>query len=153
MLGRRIPLSGIPPHAGADHVDALQQFLLARLANAHVDGVVAKALAEIQQARGCVRVAAIAAACGVSERHLNRLMRVWIGYGAKRLARIVRFQTTLHQMEHAPSRSGAILAADTGYFDQAHLTAEMANLAGATPGKLKTSHVADFYKTRCDRPL
>ena len=56
-------------------------------------------------------------------------------------------------MEQSPARSGAALASETGYFDQAHLTLDMARLAGATPGRLASSHVADFYKTRCDDPL
>ena len=47
----------------------------------------------------------IAARCHVSPRHLNRLMRIWVGYGPKRLARVVRFQTTLEQIEQSPDQS------------------------------------------------
>jgi hypothetical protein len=49
-------------------------------------------------------------------------MRAWIGYGPKCFARVVRFQTTLKQIEDAPSQSGAALASEAGFFDQAHLT-------------------------------
>jgi hypothetical protein len=80
-------------------------------------------------------------------------MRTWVGYGAKRWARIARFQTALEQMEQSPRRSGAALASESGYFDQSHLTLDMTRLAAATPGDLASSSVADFYKTRCDEPL
>ena len=105
---------------------------------------------EIEREHGSLRVSALAERCGVSPRHLNRLMRGWVGYGPKCFARIVRFQTTLHQIEHSPAQSGAALASDTGYFDQAHLTLDVTRLAGATPRHLASHSVADFSKTRCD---
>src|SRR5262249_28245662 len=131
MVDRRIRLSGcaafyelvsIDPseHTSAQSIDALQRFLIGRLENANVDAVVATALAEIDREHGCVPVADIAARCGVSARHLNRLMRLWVGYSPKRYAAIVRFQATLMQMEHAPVQSVALLASESGYFDQAH---------------------------------
>jgi AraC-like DNA-binding protein len=163
MVGRRIRLGGHAFHALADedcffrtpeqHIDALQQFLLERLANAHVHTVVARALRYIERTQGCVRIGDLAADCSISPRHLNRLMRRWVGYGAKRLCRIVRFQATLAQIAQAPARSGAALASETGYFDQAHLTLDTGRLSGATPRRLASRHAAGFYKTRCDAPL
>jgi AraC-like DNA-binding protein len=164
IVGRRVALPGIEVfdamRAGKplsrkpeQQVEALQRFLIGRIGNKSVHGVVATALQEIARARGCIQVADVAAHCGVSPRHLNRLMRLWIGYGPKSFARIVRFQETLEQMAHSPGRSGATLASDRGYFDQAHLTLDLAQLAGATPGHLATRRVADFSKTRCNRPL
>jgi len=163
MLGRRVRLSGPAFHAlvvkqplsltPAQHVDVLQRFLIDRLENASLHPVVSCAIDAIQRAQGCMPVAEIAAECGVSLRHLNRLMRRWLGYGPKCFARIVRFQETLKQIEHVPGRSGAALASETGYFDQAHLTMDMTRMAGATPRHLASQCVADFYKTRCDGPL
>jgi methylphosphotriester-DNA--protein-cysteine methyltransferase len=163
MIGRRLrlsgcesPASGAPEAAAltpAHRIDALQRFMIERLTNANVNVVVARAVDEIGLARGCARVGDVARACGVSPRHLNRLMRVWIGYGPKRLCLIVRFQSTLHQMADAPRSSGAALATDRGFFDQAHLTLDVARLAGATPRRLTSRHAADFHKTRCDSLL
>jgi methylphosphotriester-DNA--protein-cysteine methyltransferase len=137
-------------HTPGQCIDVLQEFLVRRLAAAQVHGVVAAAVREIELARGRVRIADVAAHCGVSTRHLTRLMRVWVGYGPKRFAAVVRFQETLRQMEQSPGRSGAALASETGYFDQAHLTVDLTRFAGATPGHLLSSCVADFSKTRCD---
>jgi hypothetical protein len=62
----------------------------------------------------------------------------------------VRFQATLKEIQHAPGQSGAVLAIETGYFDQAHLTTNVSRFAGATPRHLASRRVSDFYKTRCD---
>ena len=163
LVGRRIKLRGhayralafepCPSRTPEQHVEVLQRFLVDRLTNERVHDVVAKALLQIERAHGCVRIADIADECGVSQRHLNRLMRTWVGYSAKRLSRIARFQTALEQMEQSPRRSGAALASENGYFDQAHLTLDMTRLADATPGHLASRAVADFYKTRCDESL
>jgi AraC-like DNA-binding protein len=103
--------------------------------------------------RGATVRVDIAVRCGASERNLGRLMRDWIGYGPKRYAGIVRFQSTLAQMERAPQLPVAMLATQIGYFDQSHLTVEMARYAGATPSRLISEHVSDFSKTRCDVPF
>lgn len=77
-------------------------------------------------------------------------MRVWVGYGPKRYAEIIRFQSTLHEMDDKPDRPVATLASENGFFDQAHLTLDVARFAGATPKHLATVGVSDFSKTRCD---
>jgi AraC-like DNA-binding protein len=160
-VGHRIPLSAIASFWGliseeparqapADYIERLQQFLIERLREASVHGTVAKALHEIERTNGCQRISEVAALCRVSPRHLNRLMRVWVGYGPKRFATIVRFQTTLKQIERTPTRSAAVLASASGYFDQAHLTLDLSRFTGATARRLASTCVADFSKTRCD---
>ena len=141
------------PQTATEWIAALQQFLIDRLEGAMLHPVVAKALDAIHAEHGCISIADVAARCGTSDRHLGRLMRDWIGHGPKRYAGIVRFQNTLTQMDRAPALPVAALATQTGYFDQAHLTGEIGRYAGATPGHLKSDHVADFSKTRCDVPF
>jgi AraC-like DNA-binding protein len=161
IVGRRIGLNGTAafrdlvseeprPSTAERYVDVLQRFLLQRLERASLPGSVATALREIEREHGCLRVPDVAARCRVSSRHLHRLMRLWVGYGPKCYANVVRFQATLHEMEHRPGGTAAALASANGYFDQAHLTLELTRLAGATPGRLATKGVADFSKTRCD---
>jgi methylphosphotriester-DNA--protein-cysteine methyltransferase len=161
IVGRRIELSGIAafrdlvaedlhPCSPERCIDVLQRFLLRRLERASLHSTVAAALREIEREHGCLRVPDVAARCHVSSRHLHRLMRVWIGYGAKCYANIVRFQATLHEMEHIPTQRAVALAAENGYFDQAHLTLDVGRFAGSTPGRLASVGVADFSKTRCD---
>jgi AraC-like DNA-binding protein len=141
------------PHTPIEWIAALQDFLIARLEGTSLNPLVARALAEIHAERGCISVAAIAARCGASERHLARAMRGWVGYGTKRYAGIVRFQSTLVQMERAPQLPVAMLATETGYFDQSHLTVDVTRYAGATPARLISERASDFSKTRCDVPF
>jgi methylphosphotriester-DNA--protein-cysteine methyltransferase len=131
-------------------IDVLQRFLVQRLERAILHPTVAAALHEIERRHGCVRVDELAARCRVSTRQLHRLMRAWVGYGAKCYANVIRFQATLHEMEDAPSRTAAALASEKGFFDQAHLALDLGRFAGATPGRLASAGVADFSKTRCD---
>jgi hypothetical protein len=142
------PVTGPP----LQYIDALQHFLIRRLENASVHASVAKAVHEIEREHGLSRVSDVTAHCGISARHLNRLMHLWVGYGTKVYASIVRFQATLREIDHAPAQSGALLASETGYFDQAHLTQALGRFAGDTPRRLASTSVSDFSKTRCDDP-
>ena len=138
------------PRTPAEHIASLEQFLIERLEHAAIHPVVASVLAELERERGGRQVSELAAHSGVSPRHLNRLMRRWVGYGSKRLATIVRFQATLHEMEQLAERPVASLALENGYFDQSHLTHDSVRFSGATPGDLVPRAMADFSKTRCD---
>jgi AraC-like DNA-binding protein len=161
LVGRRIALNRISafhdltseeprPRTPEQCIDVLQRFLVRRLEHARVHEVIATALHEIEREHGCLRVEDVAERCGVSPRHLHRLMRVWVGYGPKRYATVIRFQATLHEMEHAPAQPASALAVQNGYFDQAHLSLDVARFSGATPGLLASAGVSDFSKTRCD---
>jgi hypothetical protein len=110
LVDRRIDLTNIRrfrelvaveprPRTPAEHIASLEQFLIERLEHAAIHPVVASVLADLERQRGCLQASELAAHSGVSPRQLNRLMRRWVGYGSKRLATIVRFQATLHEME------------------------------------------------------
>ena len=84
------------------------------------------------------RVGELSRWCGLSERQLLRRFEAAVGYGPKTLQRILRFRRWLHLASRMPNgRSGlAELAAVAGYADQAHLTREVARLAGVPPAAL-----------------
>jgi AraC-like DNA-binding protein len=141
------------PRTPAEHIASLEQFLIERLEHAAIHPVVASVLAELERERGGLQASELAAHSGVSPRQLNRLMRRWVGYGPKRLATIVRFQATLHEMELSARRPVASLAIENGYFDQSHLTHDTVRFSGDTPGDLVPRAMTDFSKTRCDELL
>ena len=164
LVDRRIDLTSLErfrdlvaveprPRTPAEHIASLEQFLIERLQHAAIHPVVASVLADLERKRGCLQASELAADSGVSPRQLNRLMRRWVGYGSKRLATIVRFQATLHEMEQVAQRPVASLAMENGYFDQSHLTNDSVRLSGATPGDLASRAMTDFSKTRCDELL
>ena len=90
LVGRRIGLRGISafhdlvsqeprPRTPEQCIDVLQRFLVRRLEHARVHDAIATALHEIEREHGSLRVEDVAERCGVSPRHLHRLMRVWVG--------------------------------------------------------------------------
>jgi len=101
---------------------------------------------------GALRVSVLAAGTGWSGRHLTSRFRAEIGLTPKAAARVIRFDrarkllvrnlasTTAdagYRLAHhrlAPYRL-ADLAADCGYFDQAHLAREFRALAGCPPSQ------------------
>lgn len=85
----------------------------------------------VRLARAGARVADMADAIGLTERQLHRRCLAAFGYGAKTLARVLRFDRAIRL-----AREGAGLADvayRAGYADQAHLSREVRALAGASP--------------------
>ena len=81
-----------------------------------------------------MKVSDLADSLGLSERQLQRRFLHSVGYGPKRLARILRFQRLLALVhDHRPSPEWAALALDAGYADQAHMVNEVKALAGVSP--------------------
>ncbi|HEY3725564.1 MAG TPA: helix-turn-helix transcriptional regulator [Solirubrobacteraceae bacterium] len=80
------------------------------------------------------RVDAVAEELGVSERALRRRVTSAVGYGPKRLARVLRLWRAL-----SAARAGedlARVAYDAGYADQAHFSGDCRQLAGVPPSAL-----------------
>ncbi len=103
------------------------------------------------------RIEAISSAAGVSARQLRRRFEAMVGYGPKRLHRILRLQRALALAGDTPAAPAglATLALRAGYADQAHMTREMTALAGRTPsallpGAFSTLAMADLFKTTED---
>jgi AraC-like DNA-binding protein len=132
-----------------ERFDLLQAFLMARLGGKLIDQRVATALQQIESSSGQIRIMPLAQNCHTSVRNLCRLLRCWVGLSPKRLARVVRFQAMLQHLELPRLDSPARIAAELGYFDQAHLSGEVARLSGISPGPLEKRYMADFSKTRC----
>jgi AraC-like DNA-binding protein len=81
-------------------------------------------------------VSAVAVDLGVSERHLRRVFRETVGVSPKAFAKLKRFHRALRVAREDGRASWASIAAAAGYYDQAHLIAEVRAIAGATPRAL-----------------
>lgn len=89
---------------------------------------------------GALRVSELVAATGWSGRHLTSRFRAEIGLTPKAAARVIRFDRARKLLvrnlaEANPGYRLADLAADCGYFDQAHLAREFRALAGCPPSQ------------------
>ena len=119
----------------------LDELLLRRIGSrAEVAPEVSWAWHELLRAGGTVRVSALAAGTGWSERHLTSRFRAEIGLAPKAAARVIRFDRARKLLvrnltEANPAGRLADLAADCGYFDQAHLAREFRALAGCPPSQ------------------
>lgn len=81
---------------------------------------------------GEARVERVAEQLGVTARHLRRSFTECVGIGPKDFARTVRLRRAVRLA--ATSRDWARIAADAGYYDQAHLITDFRELVGLTPG-------------------
>ena len=121
------------------------------------------ALRLIEQTRGPVRVADIAATIGVSSRQLQRHFIDEVGCAPKRYARIARLRRLVLSHDEQAPFSWADRSAELGYADQAHLISDFRAMMGAPPERLLgrgdfvaehlrdgwflTPRVSDFHKT------
>lgn len=75
----------------------------------------------------------LSAAAGVSSTHLAQRFKELIGVTPKRLARTQRFAATVLAIDPAEPIDWGAVAADAGYFDQAHFGHEFREFTGLTP--------------------
>jgi AraC-like DNA-binding protein len=79
---------------------------------------------------------------GVSREHLIRRFREQVGLTPKAYANILRFDRALRRARHARA-SWAQIAADCGYYDQAHLVRDFQRYAGRAPTSLLRDRMPD----------
>ncbi|MCI0542827.1 MAG: helix-turn-helix domain-containing protein, partial [Actinobacteria bacterium] len=88
--------------------------------------------------RGGMPVGEIAREVGYSRQHLGQRFRSEFGLSPKLAARILRFDQARRMLAAvAPSVSIAQVAITCGYYDQAHLNRDFADLGGCTPTQLR----------------
>ncbi|OXM65568.1 MULTISPECIES: helix-turn-helix domain-containing protein [Amycolatopsis] len=93
---------------------------------------VAWAWRRLTAAGGLIRVEDLAAEVGWSRRHFAERFRRELGLPPKQAARVLRFERAIARLRQAPTDL-ATLAADCGFYDQAHLSNEWRALAGCSP--------------------
>jgi AraC-like DNA-binding protein len=145
--GRRLRFTDVPglfPHADPAavltpddedaRVAALDAFLLALDPRPDPQARLAMALVDhVRADRTVRRVADLARTGGLSVRRLQRLFAAYVGVSPKWV--ILRYR--IHEaLEHAETGTGtdwAVLAADLGYADQAHLVRDFTRTVGVPP--------------------
>jgi AraC-like DNA-binding protein len=93
---------------------------------------------------GRVSISDLAAATGWSDRHLRSRFRAETGLTPKAAARVIRFYRARLLLQRPASGPPVLadLAAECGYYDQAHLAREFRALAGCAP----TQWLADEFR-------
>lgn len=135
----------------------IEEFLLSRLATSldRHPGVAA-AIAAIENDPS-VRMADIRDQVGIATKRLVALFRAEVGLSPKAYARVRRLQAALRLLSAGPV-GGARIAAEVGYFDQAHFVRDFESFTGMTPTRysqqriLLPSHVP-IERHKFTRPL
>jgi AraC-like DNA-binding protein len=141
LLGRSAVALGDAVAAAASPDDAaaiVEQAIIDLVADAPApDPLIAQAVCRLRP-WGANDIGSLTSSLFISERQLRRRMATAIGLAPKAVQRILRFQGFL-ALAHARDLAGtnlALLAADTGYGDQAHVTRESLRLSGLSPRAL-----------------
>ncbi len=98
------------------------------------EALLANAMAElIAGSPGMVRIEEAAEQLSISTRTLQRLARKYVGLSPSALIRRRRLQEAADRARTHPDVELAVLAADSGYADQAHLAHDFQRFLGFTP--------------------
>lgn len=102
---------------------------------------------------GAATVGEVAEDVGWSRQHLARRFAGEFGLGPKLAARIVRFERARDLLRSMPSIvTVAEVAAVCGYYDQAHLDRDFAELAGCSPTQWRREEVPSFQARQEEAP-
>lgn len=98
------------------------------------DGLLVNAMEDlIASDRDIVRVDQLARGIGVSARGVQRLAQRYVGLPPLAMIRRYRLQEAAQRLRDDPSLTIAQVAADLGYADHAHLSADLRHVLGLTP--------------------
>ncbi|MGB6521393.1 MAG: helix-turn-helix domain-containing protein [Candidatus Cybelea sp.] len=123
-----------PARNAAAAVLAAQRWLLQRTGREPVaDSAIAWTAAMIRNANGVISVGGLGEHLALSRTRLAQRFLERTGVTPKRFARIVRFHNALSLLGR--SENIASTAAETGYYDQAHMYRDFAEFARMTPGE------------------
>jgi AraC-like DNA-binding protein len=115
-------------------LDVLVDLLGPRLSPASLRPGPAQAAVRVLHAAPETAIAALARDIGVTHQHLVRVFRDQIGVAPRTLARILRFARAVRLADApGPRPRWSRVAAEAGYYDQAHLVADFHAFAGTTP--------------------
>jgi AraC-like DNA-binding protein len=112
----------------------VEQYLNRKLTHAaRIHPVVKYAVEQLSREGTVERVRKIQLNTGLSHTKFIQLFREHVGLTPKLFCRVRRFRTLLNRIEKGLPVNWAGLAADCGYFDQAHLIRDFRAFAGITP--------------------
>ncbi|HEX3748907.1 MAG TPA: helix-turn-helix domain-containing protein [Bryobacteraceae bacterium] len=114
-------------------LDALERVLRDAWRQRTFDTAIAFALSQLGRAPAAGGIDAVADRIGLSTRRLAERFKRVVGVSPKRYGRILRFQRALDCAERGRRVDWTRIAADCGYFDQAHFIHDFRSFAGITP--------------------
>ena len=120
-----------------DRMALVAHFLQRRRRPDAAPPVVAGAATLLSRYHGRISISQLAEQLGFGRQHVHREVAHHLGLPPRTLARLLRFQAATAAIRRGTGL--ATVAADCGYYDQAHLAREFRALAGDTPSGYATS--------------
>jgi AraC-like DNA-binding protein len=131
--GRSLQDAVIHAPSDEERVRIVENFLVGQFSGGEYDARLEQAVRIIQRNQSGTTVAGISKRVGLCERQLDRQFMRKIGMSPKALLRTVRFQNLLQLARSGAATRWASLAADCGFYDQAHLIREFKRFSGEPP--------------------
>jgi AraC-like DNA-binding protein len=117
-------------------VDAANAFFCARMPKRDETAVLAGQLVERILAEPEIRtVDDLVERTGMEKRSLQRIFKEYVGVSPKWVIRRYRLHELVERLHAGERMDGAALAAELGYFDQAHLINDFRSMVGYSPGE------------------
>jgi AraC-like DNA-binding protein len=131
--------------------DLLDREIGARLRAArHVSPQVSRAWTRIARTSGRIDIGWLVRDVGWSQKHLIDRFRGELGLSPKAMARVLRFSRAARLLRGTDRPVLADIAADCGYYDQAHFTRDFRTFAGVAPTELLAHMLPDNGGVRAD---
>ncbi len=112
----------------------LERLLLARLGDVPYGlNVVQYGVAEIARQHGALSIGVLSDAIGISQNHLLTQFKRLVGVPPKALARLYRLKHTLGSIDPTQPIDWALIARQSGYYDQSHFNNDFMAFLGHTP--------------------
>jgi len=138
-LRERLLEAGTPQHMFAVMEQALTACAAGRLVR---HPAVAYALREFHAPSGVRSIADVTARIGLSAKRFIELFSGEVGLTPKLFCRVRRFQRVLCRLRKGRPVQWAAVAADCGYFDQAHFIHDFRAFSGISPTAYVSQHTA-----------
>lgn len=135
--GLALKLTAVADNSTSPRKIAAVEACLANYASRFDNSRLLSVTANAVQVGGRVTIDQLADAAGISGRQLERRFRHEVGIAPKLFCRILRFQQVFRAVEKN-SAGWAGVAADCGYYDQAHLIRDFQEFARQTPAVFLT---------------
>ena len=141
-LGSALRARVLEAKAPQARLDVIETVLREHWTASTLHPAVAFALATFHRAPAITSIARVTEASGLSPKRFVEHFKREVGLTPKRYCRVRRFQRVIAQTHRGRAIEWAQVAADCGYFDQAHLIHEFRSFAGITPVAYESSLTA-----------
>ncbi|WP_165793375.1 helix-turn-helix domain-containing protein [Yoonia maritima] len=117
-----------------DYIRTLQDALIRQIADAcEAPPYLHKAINMIEAANGAIRLSDVILECGVQERSFHLNFKSVVGLNPKYFCRVLQFNHVAQLILSGAGSQLAELAADAGFYDQAHFTRAFKEFAKQSP--------------------